>query len=73
KIIESGLDFTKNRNKNFFWDLDIAFLVGDNIYSKNEKIILVTNDRDILKAARETGCANSIMSLKDYNNFISLN
>lgn len=73
KVIESGLDFTKTKHKNTFWDLQIAFVIGDNIFTEEEKILFITNDGDILRAANEVGCANSIMSFSQYKEFLMRN
>lgn len=70
KIIESGLDFTKTKYKNTLWDLDISFIIGDNIYTDDEKILLITDDKDILRAAKEIGCTDSIMSFMHYRKFL---
>ncbi len=60
---------TKKKRPNLIWDFQICFCVGRNEIG-GEPVMLVSDDKAILKASSDAGFSESIMKLEDYLNVI---
>lgn len=58
---------------NIFFDFQILFIVGDHIIKNNKKpIILVTDDKDMIRASNELNYSDKIIKVNDYLKIIGL-
>ena len=71
KIIISGLDFAKKKNANLFWDMEIASCVQTGNFHNPDRFSLITNDKAILDAAMECNCRDKVLTLNEYNKYLS--
>jgi hypothetical protein len=68
RIAETGCDITKGSRRNWVWDMQLLFYITPNSLL-NKRIILVSSDRDIRKAAQISRMSNSVIRLNDYLEF----
>lgn len=66
RIVISGCDLTKKNRSNWIWDMQIAFVIGASHRVNNCPVRLVTSDKDIINAAKNTNCSNVVYSLQRY-------
>jgi hypothetical protein len=62
------LEHHKENRENNVWDYMIAFAIGSDHSIGKAKMFVVTEDKDIKKAAVETGCGQYVMKLNEYLN-----
>ena len=67
KIVATGCDVSKRKNRNWIWDLQIAFALGGYSVRSGLGIDLVTGDQDIAEAGRAAGFANRVLTFDDYS------
>ena len=61
RFIISGCDLSKKNRSNWFWDMQLVACVHTN--SDREALVLVTSDKDILKAAEKSGNRDKVIRL----------
>ena len=66
KIAESNWDLTEGKGANLLWDLQVAFLIGEEHTVSGRPTVVVTGDKEILKAAKACGAESRVLSLNDY-------
>ncbi len=64
QIVTSGLDITAPNKRNSVWDIDIAYCVGQT--AGQHPPLLVTTDKDLLRAAGERGQGSAVEPLHSY-------
>ncbi len=70
KTIISGCDFSKKKNANLFWDLEIASCVQTGNFRNPERFSLVTYDKAILEAAKDCVCRDRVLTFDEYNDYL---
>jgi len=66
-IVQSGVDYRRSpKHMNSWWDLHLCFLVSRGARIDRVPTILVTNEQKIRTAAVESGHADFLMSLPEY-------
>jgi hypothetical protein len=65
-LVRDSRDLSKPWNSNTLWDIHIAFCASTFVGLGARPLWLVTNDRPILRAARDTGMDWAIRSLDEY-------
>lgn len=73
RISTSGLDLTKKNRENYIWDLQIVFSIAKDHIINNRIPVLVTEDKDILKAANKVNCSNQCINIQQYLELIEKN
>lgn len=71
KITRSDWDLTTGKGPNYLWDLQVAFLVGNEHSVEGRPATIVTDDEDIVGAAATSGARSVIMSYQEYRQSIS--
>jgi hypothetical protein len=72
KIAESNWDLTTGKGPNYLWDLQVAFLIGDDHTVLGRPTSVVTSDRDIIEAARSRKMGNAVQNLAEYRKSLGL-
>lgn len=67
KIVETGCDVTKSKNRNWVWDLQIAFALGDYTVRNGFVTDLVTGDADFAAAGKAAGFGDRVLSFDQYS------
>lgn len=64
RIVMSGCDLSKKNRANWLWDIQIAFGVGAAGHTVDgQPLQLITDDKDIVDAAREANAGDAVLSL----------
>ncbi len=66
-IVERGPDVTKPKKRNWVWDLQIAFSLGEYTVRNGLSMDLVTGDIDIVEAANAAGFGDRVISVDQYS------
>lgn len=66
RIIMTGCNLSKKNRANWVWDIQIAFTIGPNHNLNGLSVRLVTEDGDILEAAKKANCESMVCSLREY-------
>jgi len=72
RIAESGCNLRNKNRRNWIWDIQILFSVTNNTLN-NKNVMLITTDRDMLKAAQDVRLGSNVLRLKEYLNSIGFN
>ena len=56
----------KQKRGNFIWDTALCFGIGAELAVGGAKILIVVDDKAIIKAATEAGCGDRVMKVDDY-------
>lgn len=70
-LINGGFNLFEDSRSNFVWDIHLMFNVGQNSIG-NSKIIFVTSDKAIIKSALKTNSKNTILTFKEYMEYLGL-
>jgi len=65
-----GFNLSTKSRANYMWDEQILYFVGHQVNGEN--IVLVTSDSNMLKAAKNVGLSDSVISLEKYLDDIGL-
>lgn len=66
KITKSNWDLTTGKGPNYLWDLQVAFLIGEEHLIDRRPASIVTSDDDIVRAATSRGMGSLILSYRAY-------
>ncbi len=70
RIALNATDMTISKNANSIWDIQISFVASDTMAIAGRPVLLVTNERMILEAARQCGQGNHIMDIREYKTLL---
>lgn len=70
QLVNPGFDLSTDSRANYLWDEQILYFVGHKC--AREKVLLVTSDKKMIKAANNTGYNSYVMSLDDYRVLLGL-
>jgi len=72
KIAESDWDLTTGKGPNYLWDLQVAFLIGEDHTVLGRPASIVTSDNDIIEAARVRRMGETVHSFAVYRKSLGL-
>ncbi len=72
RIVETGCNIDKPERRNWIWDMQIAFGVGQMIGDDNKELHLVSTDKAILQAAENAGSRRYVHSLAEFKKQLSM-
>ena len=69
-MVNSDFNLSQNSRANFVWDIHLMFNVGDHSIS-GKKLYFVTSDKAIIKTAIKNKGKYSILTYKEYFEYIN--
>lgn len=66
KMVESGVDFSRNKHANSIWDLQLCFYALPEASIANAPVVLVTDEGQIKAAAVRAGAGERVLSTTEY-------
>lgn len=66
KILVHGTNVKKRSRRNWIWDLQIAFNVGEHHTIKDKKVYLITRDKEIISASKSSQLDKFILTPEKY-------
>lgn len=70
RLAITGIDLTKKNRQNYIWDIQIVFSIPKDLLLDSKVPTLVTNDKDILLAAKNVGLSSRCISIQTYDKLI---
>lgn len=67
KMVESGIDFTRDKHANSIWDLQLCFYALPDATVADAPVVLVTDEGAIRAAAVRAGARGRVFSSSDYH------